>query len=237
MPAELANFNIQNVFLRDRKARLEVLGHGIAIWWPSRPRREFFDLADAARTWFRTIASAYYLRTGTPLEPELVGWVEALDVTVEEASIGFADPRFIKVGTPGVDDEVNRPMHDAIEVARVLRRKKGELEQASHQALAAANDGTAQSLLSAFRALECLRRVYEPDWDKRDAGWNAMYADLAITKGPEHDLLAKAARAIRHGDLPDRGRARHDVNRARAKREDLLLFTRTTVEKAVTKRI
>jgi hypothetical protein len=200
MPAELANFNIQNVFLRDRKARLEIVGHGIAIWWPSRPRREFDDLADAAGAWFRTIASSYYLMTGIPLEPGVIGWVEAWDVEIEQAVIGFADPRFAKVSVPRVDDDVNRPMHEAIKLARFLRRRRGELERASHEALAAANDGTAQSFLSAYRALECVRRLYEPLWAKRAAGWSAMYADLGISAKTEHSLLERAARGVRHGD-------------------------------------
>jgi hypothetical protein len=47
-PPELANFNLQNIFLHDRNAVLEVLGHGIAIWWPHRPPQNFDDLRDAA---------------------------------------------------------------------------------------------------------------------------------------------------------------------------------------------
>ena len=233
MPAELANFNVQNVFVRDRRdGQLEVLGNGIAIWWPSRPRREFVDLADAARAWFRTTASAYYIETGVPLEPELTGWVEALHVEARQAVIGFADPRFVKVTTPPEDDEVNLRMRQAIRLAARLRRKGGEPERATHEVLAAANDGTPQSFLSAYRALECVRRIYEPTWSRRASGWTKMAADLGIRLSPEKALLEAAARAVRHGDVPQRQMARHVVNRARRRRADLLEYTRAVVHAA-----
>jgi hypothetical protein len=139
-PAELANFNVENVALRDRKGgRVELMSNGIAVWWPSRPRAEFLDLAGAAGAWFRTTASAYYLETSIPVEPQLEGWVEALDVTVNEAMIGFADPRFVKVRPPEPNATVNADMLRAIEVAKALRRAGGEIERAAHELLAAAN--------------------------------------------------------------------------------------------------
>jgi hypothetical protein len=230
MPAELANFNVQNVFVRDRRnGQLELLGNGIAIWWPTRPRREFVDLADSARAWFRTTASAYYLQTGVPLEPELTGWVEALHVEARQAVIGFADPRFVKVSTPPEDAEVNEQMRTAIQLASRLRRKGGEIERATHQALAAANDGTPQAFLSAFRALECVRRIYEPRWAHRAAGWTRMAADLSVRLAPEKELLEETAKAVRHGDIPSRQSALHVVNRARRRRADLLEYTRSLV--------
>src|SRR5256885_10910916 len=38
-----------------------------------RPRTDFDDLRDAARAWFTTIASTYYLETSIPLSPQIVG--------------------------------------------------------------------------------------------------------------------------------------------------------------------
>lgn len=236
MPAELANFNVQNLFVRDRlDGRIELLGNGIAIWWPSRPRTEFVDRADSARAWFRTTASAYYLRTGTPLEPELSGWVEALDVEANEAVIGFADPRFVKVSTLPEDAPENIAMREAIQLAGRLRRRGGEIERATHEALAAANDGTPQAFLSAYRALECVRRIYEPTWARRSTGWTAMATDLGIPLGREKVLLEETAQAVRHGDLPTRQSARHVVNRARRKRGLLLDYTRSVVGEAVSR--
>jgi hypothetical protein len=79
--------------------------------------------------------------------------------------------------------------------------------------------------------------MYEPLWAKRVAGWNSMYADLKVQRRTEHEMLERAAQAVRHGDLSTRQSARHDVNRARKRRESLLAFTRTTVEAAIQKRI
>jgi hypothetical protein len=235
-PAELANFNVQNVPLRDRKGgRVELMSNGIAVWWPSRPRAEFLDLAGAAGAWFLTTASAYYLETSIPLEPHLEGWVEALDVTANEAMIGFADPRFVKVRPPEPNATVNADMLTAVEVARALRRAGGEIERAAHELLAAANDGTAQSFLSAYRALECVRRIYEPQWRNRARGWALMRGDLAISLGQDFRLLESAARAVRHGDVPARVSARHAVNQARSRRQALLNFTRATILAAVWK--
>src|SRR5579885_2098457 len=133
-PGELANFNVQNLRIRDRGAVLEVLGQAIAIWWPARPRREFIDLADSAREWFRTIPAAYYIQTGIALEPSLTGWIEALDVDVKEAIVGFAHPRFAKVDVPPEGADVNRDLRAAIRLATRLRRQ-GELNRASHELL------------------------------------------------------------------------------------------------------
>src|SRR5207253_3129941 len=63
-PRELANFLVSNIALGDRDNVVEVVGPAMAIWWPSHPRAELDDLADAARAWFRTICSAYYLVSG-----------------------------------------------------------------------------------------------------------------------------------------------------------------------------
>jgi hypothetical protein len=234
-PGELANFNVQNVFLRDRGAVLEVLGRSIAIWWPARPRREFDDLADAARAWFQTIPAAYYLQSGIALEPKLTGWVEALDVDVKEAVVGVADKRFAKYDVPLKRDAVNDSMRAAIRLGGKLRRR-GDLERATHELLAAANDTTPQAYLSAFRALECIRRTYEPRYDQRGRGWQAMANDLTIDRA-SFDVLSEAAEAVRHGDIPVRTRARHPVNLARRRHKDLLGFTRAVIVEAVERQL
>ncbi len=231
-PPELANFQLQNVPLGDRGAVLEILGHAISIWWPSRLRREFGDLLDAARAWVVTIASAYYLETGTALEATLIGWVEALDVFAREAVIGTIDVRFHKVKAVAADDPVNEPMRRAVALAGRLRGA-GELERAANQLLAAANDPTVQALLSAYRALECVRRIYEPKWANRARGWKTMRKDLKIRHQLPPEVLADAAEAIRHGDIPLRSAARHPVNKARRGREELLGRCRAIVAQAV----
>jgi hypothetical protein len=235
-PAELANFNIQNLPLRDRKAILEVLGQGIAVWWPARPQSEFVDLADAARSWFRTIPAAYYIETRIALESSLTGWVEALDVDVREAVIGIAEPRFVKVDVPPEDATVNQQMRTSIRLAQKLRRRGGEIERASLELLGAANDSTAQAFLSAFRALECLRRTYEPQYGRRRQGWVAMAKDLGVDQR-SFDLLRDAAEAVRHGDLPARQRARHVVNDARRHRYELIAFTHDLVATTIAKQL
>jgi hypothetical protein len=237
-PGELANFNVQNQPLRDRRGAIfEALGQGMAIWWPSRPRADFVDLADAARAWFRTIPAAFYIQTEVALEPSLVGWVEAVDVEVPEASIGFADARFLKVSTPPEDAPVNKQMREAILLARSLRQRGGEIERASHELLASANDGSAQCFLSAFRALECIRRIYEPKYDRRKQGWAAMARDLPSSNPKLSALLSDAAEAVRHGDVPTRQRARHPVNVARRRRSELIGFTREIVNEAIAKQV
>jgi hypothetical protein len=235
-PAELANFNVQNVFLRDHKSGCaEVMGNGMAVWWPSRPTATVDDLTDAARAWFRTIAASYYLEADIALNAELEGWVEALDVTATEAMMGFVDSRFIKVRPPQENDEINIEMRNAIQLARALRRAGGDIERSTHELLAAANDGTPQCFLSAYRALECIRRIYAPRWNDRARGWRLMEADLPVAFGSDFTLLGRAAQAVRHGDVPARRRARHVVNQARRRQRALLHFARLTVRAAVAK--
>lgn len=236
-PGELANFNVQNEPLRDRRGAIfEALGQGVAIWWPSRPCVDFVDLADAARAWLRTIPAAYFIRSEVPLEPTLVGWVEALDVNVREAVIGFADARFSKVSTPPENAPENDAMRAALQLARRLRARGGEFERAAHELLDAANDSSAQCFLSAFRALECIRRTYEPDYDKRKQGWLAMARDLTSSDAKLNSLLSDAAEAVRHGDVPSRQRARHPVNVARKRRPELVAYARRVVGEAIAKR-
>jgi len=59
-----------------------------------------------------------------------------------------------------------------------------------------------------------------------------MAKDLDIRLDPEKALLEAAARAVRHGDVPERQSARHAVNRARRKRVHLLEYTRDVVRTA-----
>ena len=110
-PTELANFNIQNHFLPDQSAVLEIYGHAIAVWWPTAERAAVTDLLDRAAQWVRTIASAYYLESkGTALEVQLLNWVEALDVKAREAVIGSTDTRFRKIPVVEEADPANDPM-------------------------------------------------------------------------------------------------------------------------------
>jgi hypothetical protein len=232
-PAELANFNVQNVFLRDRRGGvLELLGHGIAVWWPSQSREDFPNLLDTANRWFGRIASAYYLKSGRALEPTLVSWVEALDVKAKEAVIGINDTRFHKVPVVSEDNLINDLMRGAIDLARTLK-DTGELERSAQEILRAANDPSPQAFLSAYRALECVRRMYEPDFDKRKQGWTRMRNDLDLGKTPLYEPLSKAAEAIRHGDLPVNGTSRHPVNVALTQRAEVLSFALDVIKRAV----
>ena len=128
---------------------------------------------------------------------------------------------------------VNVSLRGAIDRAKTLRRVGGELERATNELLAAANDGTPQSFLSAYRALECIRRIYAPNWRDRETGWTLMSGDLAISLDADFSLLAKAAEAVRHGDVPSRQLADHVVNEARKRRPALLDFVRVAVRAAV----
>ncbi len=208
----------------------------MAIWWPARPRGDSVDLTDAARAWFQTIPAAYYIETGIPLEPSLTGWVEALDVDIQEAVVGFADARFAKVSPPLEDAAVNQQMRAAVRLAQKLRRRGGEIERATHELLAAANDTSVQAFLSAFRAVECLRRTYEPTYGRRRQGWTAMDKDLGGDKRL-YAILSDAAESVRHGDVPTRQRARHPVNVARRRRSELIAFARDLVTGAVAKQL
>jgi hypothetical protein len=232
-PPELANFNVQNVFLRDRRGGVvEVFGHSIAVWWPSLKRAEFRERREDAEGWFTRIASAYYLESDVALQPRMLAWVEAVDVEAREAVIGVVDARFYKIPVVAADNPVNEPVRVAIDVARRLKGT-GELERATSELLRAVNDPSPQAFLSAFRALECIRRIYEPDFRKRRQGWITMARDLGVKQTTLHDLLADAAEAIRHGDVPLGRRSRHPVNRARRKREELLTHVRDLVAAAL----
>lgn len=234
-PAELANFNVQNVFLRDRrKGVVEVFGHSIGVWWPSRPRVDFGDHLDSAQSWFVRIAGSYMLETGVALEPKLIAWVEAVDVAANEAILGIADARFHKVPVVEESAAVNKPLLRAIETARRLQGT-GELEQSVREILRAGNDPSPQALLSAFRALECVRRLYEPSYDKRREGWQRMAQGLGLKQTPEHKLLADAAEAVRHGDLPLSRKSLHQVNKAQEERRALLAYAASVVRAAVEK--
>jgi hypothetical protein len=232
-PAELANFNVQNVFLRDRRGGVvELHGHGVAVWWPSQVREEFPNLLDTANRWFGRIASAYYMMSGVALQPTLVSWVEALDVEAKDAVIGINDARFHKVAVGSEDDANSVLMRDAIDLARKLK-DTGELERSTQELLRAANDPSAQAFLSAYRALECVRRVYEPDFDRRKQGWKQMASDLRLGRTPLSRPLSNAAEAIRHGDLPPNRTSQHPVNVATAQRDEILGFALDVVRRAV----
>jgi hypothetical protein len=234
-PDELANFNVQNHFLPDQGAVLEVYGHAIAVWWPSADRAVADDLLDRAAQWMRTITSAYYLETGTPLEVRLLNWVEALHVEAREAVIGSTDTRFARVKVVDEDDAVNEPMQRAVGLAERLRGA-GEHERAAQEVWTAGNQFGYEWPLSAFRALECIRRTHEPDWRNRARGWKKMKASLGAYDDGSHALLERAAEAIRHGDAPASRSVVHPVNAARAAdREVLLAYVRAVVNESITK--
>lgn len=234
-PAELANFNVQNVFLRDRRGGVvEVFGGSIAVWWPSRIQEEFKDHRDSAGRWFVAIAGSYFLESDVALTPKLTSWVEALDVETREAVIGIAEARFPQVEVVREDDAVNSPMRRAIATARRVYGG-GEIEQAVAEMLRAGSDSSPQALLSAYRALECIRRIYEPSWPKRKEGWRRMAQDLGFKPADQFDLLAKAAQAVRHGEVPTSARRSHVVNRAQRNREALLKLAHDLVRDAVAK--
>jgi hypothetical protein len=186
--------------------------------------------------WFRTIPAAYYLETEVPLEATLAGWVEALDVDVQELLLASLTPDSRSSTSRPEDAAVNDDMRSAIRLAERLRRRGGDLERASHELLAAANDASAQGLLSAFRAMECLRRTYEPRFDRRKRGWTLMAQDLTVDDRLL-GLLAEAAEAVRHGEVPPRQRARHPVNVARRRRDEFLKLVRDAVTEAVAKKV
>jgi hypothetical protein len=234
-PDELANFNIQNHFLPDHGAVLEVFGHAIAIWWPKAERAASEDLLDRASQWMRTIASAYYLESdGIALDVRLLNWVEALHVEAREAIIGSTDDRFRRISVVEESAPVNDSMLRAIRLAERLRGSL-EYERAVQEAWTAGNEFGYEWPLSAFRALECIRRTYEPKWSDRERGWKRMKTSLTSYDADAHDLLSDAAEAIRHGDAPTGRRTSHPVNRARARREELLLVTREMITESIRK--
>src|SRR5712691_106001 len=79
VPAERANFNVQNVFLHDGGV-VEMLGVRWGLWWGSQQRNDFDRLKDEVGKWMRAICSSYYLLTRTALRPLTEAWAEALDV-------------------------------------------------------------------------------------------------------------------------------------------------------------
>lgn len=235
-PAELANFNVQNVFLPDGSV-LELMGHGAGLWWGARLAREFDDVRDTTRDWLETIAALYFLETGTALSVRLSGWVEALDVDVKEAVLGFIDERFRVVPAVGEEHEANAPMRWSIDVAGRLRGVT-HLQPAVTEVWRSALDPSDEAFLSAFRSLECLRRLYGPDCTVQDVGaaWSAMAADLEVGREP-YELLREAAKAVRHGDRPVRRADDHPVNTARDRRAELLAYATGLVKHVLEKRL
>lgn len=228
-PDELANFNIQNHFLPDQGAVLEVFGYAIAIWWPNAEHAASGELLDRASQWVRTIASAYYLETDGIA---LLNWVEALHVEAREAVIGSTDTRFQRIPVVEESDPVNDSMRRAISLAERLRGSH-EYERAAQEVWTAGNEFGYEWPLSAFRALECIRRTHEPEWSDRVRGWTKMKANLTNYDDGVHELLSQAAEAIRHGNAPAGRGGSHPVNRARDRREELLLYARDIVMESI----
>lgn len=228
-PAEIANFNLQNIFLPGDDGVLEVLGHGIGVWWGSRFARDFNDLRDATRDWLETTAAVYFLSTGSALGVRLGYWVEAIDANVKEAVVGFFDTRFRIISAPSEDAPANERLRRAVDLAGALRGRT-HAHPAAKEAWRSALDPSDEAFLSAFRSLECLRRLYgegESDDDVKGA-WTAMQQDLQ--GDPEtYAALREAAKAIRHGDRPSMRAQGHVVNVARDRREELLGYATALV--------
>jgi hypothetical protein len=236
-PAEIANFNLQNVFLPGEKdAVLEVLGHGASIWWKRRRRRDFDLLRDDSRDWLETIASAYFLERGIALDVHLHNWVETLTHT-DEAVVGFIDPRFRVIPSALADSEVSQALREAVRLAGRIRGRE-HLQPAVKEVWRAALDPSDEALLSAFWGLECVRRLYGEDGEAEEikAAWKAMQADLTAEREP-FDVLREAAMAIRHGNRPAPDSNDHPVRKARQRREELLAYATRLVGLCVEARI
>jgi hypothetical protein len=238
-PAELANFNLQNVILSDGPV-VEVLGHHVGLWWGSRPRSQFDALRDEARIWVETIAAAYFVASGRALGVRLTGWVEALDVDVREAVLGFIDDRYRVIGgAPAESDPVNSPLRDAVATAARLLGFR-HLQPATLEVWRAAVDPSDEAFLSAFRAAECLRRLYGDDDDPETikAAWQAMTLDPHLPIDQDlHDVLRDAAKAVRHGDRPANASVKHPVTAARAQRVELMQYATELVRSAIAQRL
>jgi hypothetical protein len=242
-PQELANFNVQNVPLDEGGPAasgpyLEVFGHTIAVWWPSRPRDLFDDLRDRADLWIRTVTSCYYLASGVALDARLAYWVEARDVVANEAVIGIADPRFHHVRVVDPADARNEPMRAAIRRTQTLRGFV-DLEPALHELWRAACDPSDEAFLSAFRSLECVRRMYERDdvdsGNRAGEAWTEMARDLGVERDADYELLAEVAKSVRHGDRPARRDEDHPINDARRERDELVALAKRVVTRAIEK--
>jgi hypothetical protein len=166
-PAELANFNVQNIEL-EGDGVLEVLGRGVGVWWRSRPRSSFDELGNETRDWLQTICASYFLLTRTALEVRLTNWNEALDAHVAEAVVGFIDSRFRVIRTAAEGEQVNAPLRRAVELARALRGRL-HLQRGVLELWRSRLDPSDEAFLSAFRALECVRRRFESTGGRRKA--------------------------------------------------------------------
>jgi hypothetical protein len=231
-PAEQANFNLQNIVLPGEDAVLEVFGHGVAGWWRQRVRSDFEDVRDATRDWLETIVAIYYLCSGTALDVHLAHWVETL-ANVEEAVVGFIDSRFRIITVPPEDSAGSAVLRRSVQIGAELRQRKHVLP-AAKEAWRSGLDPSDEAFLSAFRALECLRRVYGEGEEERKAAWDAMRQDLGFEPEP-HGVLREAALAVRHGDRPATRSEIHPVNAARSRRSELLRYATDLVRRKVSR--
>lgn len=224
VPDEGANFNIQNKEIAGNGV-LEVLGADIGLWWRHEPQ-DLDPLLRRTVDWVLTLASSYYLAGNQALDVRLNSWVEVRDVDAKEAVIGFLSERFIRVKAPSRQTARTHPLLRAVPVTEALVARSGDpaiphLQQAAREAWRAALTGGDEAFLSAFRAIECLRRTYDPRWEQRAAAMRNLGRDLSPDKGALA-LLEKAAKAVRHGDRPDPTSSRHPITAARCRRAELL---------------
>lgn len=215
-----------------------MLGPHIGLWWGNELARDFDALLRRCADWVQTIASAYFLISDDPLSVQLNCWVEALDVDVREAVLGFIDERFRVVRTPQKEAPPTHPVRRAIELAGRLGEladthpPQRHLKPAAQEAWRAARDGTDEAFLSAFRALECLRRQHQGEDTSEKEAWEALQDELSADPAP-CETLREAAKAVRHGDRPNAPDEAHAINRARNERAGLIDYAAELVRKSI----
>lgn len=232
-PAELAKFNVQN-FPLPGGGIFEAYGHGAGVWWRSKFRRDVEDVREASRDWLETIAAAYFLSSGVALGVRLAHWVETL-VPVEEAVLGFIDSRFRVIAASAEGEPHNAALRRAVDHAAALRGRV-HIQPAVKEAWRSALDPSDEAFLSAFRALECLRRLYGEGESERKAAWQAMQTDLNADLAL-YDVLGNAAKSVRHGNRPASPAEVHPINTARRRRRELLDYATGLVRTKVGKEL
>jgi hypothetical protein len=235
-PIELANFHVQNEFLGDGGV-IEILGPLWSVWWGSALARDYTELDARLADWLRSLLGCYFLSEGIALGAVKERWVEALDVEVKEAVAGFYDERYELVPAPAEPAKPNEPIILAIRAAARLRELE-HVKAAAHEILGAARDRSDEGFFKAFRALECLRRHYDPD-DTTDGikrAWKAMAADLGAEEEP-FEVLRAAAISVRHGNRPSTSEEEHAVNVARPRRGELINYAAVLVRRVLAREL
>lgn len=226
-PVELANFNVQNIVLDDGGV-VEMLGPRWGMWWGETTGRDYAAYHSRCKERMLSLVAAYYLATGVALKFTPEHWAEALAVNVREAVLGFYDNRFKIVPAPAHED-TDDAIHQAIRATTDLHALP-HLDDAARLAVSAAQDGTIESLHDAYRALECVRRHYDPDMTPEGIkrAWALMDDDLKPEREP-FDVLQAAAKPIRHGDSARAADDEHAIHVALPRIGELIEYTRALV--------